>query len=52
MILKGCYPLSCAEPESSGDDEIESDSLKALVDGHGREEKRSPSLLSCAEPES
>ena len=50
MISKTRYPLPCAESESSGDDHIESYSLKALVDG--QEEERSPSPLLCAEPES
>ena len=50
MILKSRYPLLCPESESSGDEEIENGSLKAQADGD--EEERSPSLLSCAEPES
>ena len=33
IILKIIYPLPCAEPESSGDDHIESNSLEALPDG-------------------
>ena len=50
MILKTRYPLPCTGSESSGDDQIESGSFKALADG--QEEERSSSLLPCAEPES
>ena len=37
MVLNNCYLLPCAEPKSSGDDEIESDSLEALVDDQEEE---------------
>ena len=32
-ILKTPYPLPCSQPESSGDNQIESDSYEALADG-------------------
>ena len=47
IILKSRYPLPCAESESSGDGEVESNFLKALADG--QEEERNLSLLPCAE---
>ena len=50
IILKTRYPLRCAESESSGDEQIERDSLEALTDG--QEEEQSPSPLPCADSES
>ena len=37
MILKTRYPLRRAKPESSGGDQIKSDSLDALPDGQKKE---------------
>ena len=49
-LYKTRCPLACAEPKSSGDDQIVNDSLEVLADGSG--EERSPSPLPYAKPES